>query len=59
MIEMPSRTISAEERLAILSRCPSLQEPIQPTPQLLAVIEHWKRQQLRYKRKRRAKEDQA
>ena len=40
-MDQPSRTFTEEERQLILSRCPSLKEPNEPTKQLLASLLLW------------------
>ena len=49
---VPSRTLTEEERQTILSRCPSLREPSQPTPQLLACLAYWREQAAKARKSR-------
>lgn len=44
MEQPPSRMLSRQEIAEIRSRCTSLNEHAEPTPQLLACLAHWRQQ---------------
>lgn len=51
MEQPPSRHLTEAEIIEIRVRCQSLQLPSEPTPQLLACLQHWSEQDAKARRR--------